>query len=329
VIIAAGLAAIGAGHAFAQDTKPIVMKLATATLNDAQHEWLKRFAVAIEKNTNGRLKGEVFPASQLGAIPRMIEGTQLGSIQIWVGPPEFLVGVDPRFELLSVPGLFKDDQHSLKTIADPDFSKAFLALGANKGLIGASLFWTGPYAFAMRTPMRALADIKGKKIRVLASPFQMEQMTRLGATGVPLTLADVLPALQQGTLDGALGALPVFSALQYQGSAKYMTETSHAYIFSMAVVSKRWFDGLPADLQSAVMTTAQQVRDEVIPWGLDFLVAQRKAWVEKGGEVIHLSDADRAELMAKMRPVGDDIVKSKPELKPLWDSLLAAAKRAE
>jgi TRAP-type C4-dicarboxylate transport system substrate-binding protein len=244
---ALGLAAIvtaaAVGGAAAQDNKTIVVKLATATLNDAQHEWLKRFAVAIEKNTNGRMKGEVYPASQLGAIPRMIEGTQLGSIQIWVGPPEFLVGVDQRFELLSVPGLFKDDQHSLKTVADADFAKAFLALGANKGLIGASLFWTGPYAFAMRAPMRTLADIKGKKIRVLASPFQMEQMTRLGATGVPLTLGDVLPALQQGTLDGALGALPVFSALQYQGSAKYMTETGHAYIFSTAMVSKKWFDG--------------------------------------------------------------------------------------
>ena len=328
LFLAAALVATLPGGAVAQD-RSMTIKLATATLNDAQHEWLKRFAAAIEKNSNGRLKGEVFPASQLGAIPRMIEGTQLGSIQIWVGPPEFLVGVDQRFELLSVPGLFRDDQHSLKTVADPDFNKAFLALGANKGLIGASLFWTGPYAFAMRAPMRTLADLKGKKIRVLASPFQMEQMTRLGATGVPLTLADVLPALQQGTLDGALGALPVFSALQYQGTAKYMTETSHAYIFSMAVVSRRWFDGLPADLQAAVMTSAQQVRAEVVPWALDFLVAQRKAWAEKGGEVIRLSDADHAELMAKMRPVGDDIVKSKPELKPLWDELIAAAQRAQ
>ena len=83
-----------AGGSAAQDTKAIVVKLATATLNDAQHEWMKRFAVAIEKNTNGRMKAEVYPASQLGAIPRMIEGTQLGSIQVWVGPPEFLVGVD-------------------------------------------------------------------------------------------------------------------------------------------------------------------------------------------------------------------------------------------
>jgi TRAP-type C4-dicarboxylate transport system substrate-binding protein len=327
--LAAGLIASGVGGAAAQDSKAMVIKLATATLNDAQHEWLKRFAAKIEKNTNGRMKAEVYPASQLGAIPRMIEGTQLGSIQIWVGPPEFLVGVDQRFELLSVPGLFKNDQHSIKTIADPDFAKAFMALGANKGLLGGSLFWTGPYAFDMRAPVRTLADLKGKKIRVLASPFQMEQMTRLGATGVPLSLGDVMPALQQGTLDGALSSLPVFSALQYQGAAKYMTETGHAYIFSVAMLSKKWFDGLPPDLQAAVRQTADEVRGEVIPWSLTFLEEQRKAWIGKGGEILHLSDAEHAELMAKMRPVGDDIVKSKPDLKPLWDLLLAAAEKAK
>jgi TRAP-type C4-dicarboxylate transport system substrate-binding protein len=325
--LAAALIATFAGGAAAQD-KSITIKLATATLNDAQHEWMKRFAVAIEKNTNGRIKAEVYPASQLGAIPRMIEGTQLGSIQIWVGPPEFLVGVDQRFELLSVPGLFQSDQHALKTIADPEFSKAFLAVGANKGLIGASLFFTGPAAFDMRAPFRSLADLKGKKVRVLASPFQMEQLTRLGGTGVPLTLGDVLPALQQGTLDGALGALPVFSALQYQGTAKYMTETGQAYIFSIAMLSKRWFDGLSPELQGIVMATSKQAAAEAIPWSLDFLVEQRKVWADKGGEVIALSAADRTEMMAKLASVGDDIVKAKPELKPLWDQMVATAKRS-
>jgi len=317
----------GAGGAAAQD-KSMTIKLATATLNDAQHEWMKRFAVAIEKNTNGRIRAEVYPASQLGTIPRMIEGTQLGSIQIWVGPPEFLVGVDQRFELLSAPGLFQNDRHALKTIADPEFSKAFLAVGANKGLIGASLFFTGPAAFDMRTPMRSLADLRGKKVRVLASPFQIEQLTRLGGTGVPLSLGDVLPALQQGTLDGALGALPVFSALQYQGTAKYMTETGQAYIFSMAMVSKRWFDGLPSDLQGIVTATSRQAGAEAIPWSLDFLVEQRKAWADKGGEVIALPAADKAEMMARLASVGDDIVRTKPELKPLWDQMVATAKRS-
>jgi TRAP-type C4-dicarboxylate transport system substrate-binding protein len=327
--LAAGLATASVGSAAAQENKTVVVKLATATLNDAQHEWLKRFAAKIEKSTNARMKGEVYPASQLGAIPRMIEGTQLGSIQIWVGPPEFLVGVDQRFELLSAPGIFKNDAHSLKTIADPDFAKAFLALGANKGLIGGGLFLSGPYAFDMRTPMRTLADLKGKKIRVLASPFQMEQLTRLGATGVPLTLSDVMPALQQGTLDGALSSLPVFTALQYQAAAKYMTETSHAYIFSEAVFSKRWFDALPADLQAAVRQTADETTAEVITWSLKFIEDQHKVWLDKGGEILHLSDAEQADLMAKMRPVGDDIVKTKPELKPLWDLLLAAAEKAK
>ncbi len=327
--LAAILAAAVAGGASAQDNKPMVVKLATATLNDAQHEWLKRFAAAIEKNTNGRMKGEVYPASQLGAIPRMIEGTQLGSIQIWVGPPEFLVGVDPRFEILSAPGLIDNDQDALKIVNDADFAKAFLTLGANKGLIGASLFLTGPDAIVMRTPVHALADLKGKKIRVLASPFQMEQIARLGGTGVPLTLADVLPALQQGTIDGALGSTPVFTALQYQGSAKYMVETGQGYIFSTAIMSKRWFDALPPDLQAAVRSTAAQATKEVIPWATQFIASQRKVWASKGGEIIYLSPADHAELMAKMRPIGDDIVKSKPDLKPLWDSLLAAVKRTQ
>src|ERR1700750_437634 len=95
------------GAAAAQNAAPgktFVMKLATATLNDGQHEWMKRFAAAIEQKSSGRIKAELYPASQLGAIPRMIEGTQLGSIQMFVSPPEFYVGVDQRFELMSAAG---------------------------------------------------------------------------------------------------------------------------------------------------------------------------------------------------------------------------------
>jgi TRAP-type C4-dicarboxylate transport system substrate-binding protein len=318
-----------AGIATGASAQTMVMKLSTATLNDAQHEWMKRFAAKIATNSGGRIKAEVYPASQLGAIPRQIESTQLGSIQLWVGPPEFLVGLDQRFEILSAPGLFQNDDQALKTLADPEFAKAFLALGANKGLVGASLFYTGPMAFVARTPIRTLADIRGKKIRVLASPFQTEQLARLGGTGVPLSLGDVLPALQQGTLDGAMSAVPIFAALQYFDSAKYVTETDHAQIFSTAWLSKRWFDGLPADLKTIVLETATQIGQEVVPWSVEFLTLQRKVWVDKGGELISLSPAEKAELMQKMAPIGPDIVKQKPELKPIWDALLAAVERSK
>jgi TRAP-type transport system periplasmic protein len=325
--LVAGLVAMTCpGRVAAQDAT-IVMKLASPTINDVQHEWMRRFAAAIEKKTNGRIKAEVYPAGQLGSIPRMIEGTQLGSIQIFTTPPEFFAGVDPRFELLAAPALFESEQHAVKTISDPEFSKAFLALGADKGLVGVSLYFAGPTGLVTRTPFRTLDDFKGKKIRVLASPFQTEQITRLGATGVPLSFGDVLPALQQGTIDGALSTLPVVSALHYQATAKYMNETGQSYIFVVAVVSKRWLDTLPADLQAAVLATGHETEANIGQWEIDFLARQRKTWVDNGGELIALTAADKAEMMAKLGSVGDDIVSTKPVLKPLWDQLVAAAKQ--
>jgi TRAP-type transport system periplasmic protein len=311
------------------DTKPqFVMKLATATLNDSNHEWMKRFAVAIATKSAGRIKAELYPASQLGSIPRMIEGVQLGSIQVYLGASEFLAGVDPRFELLGAAGLVASDAQAIKLLSDPEFAKAFLAIGEAKGVIGASLFISGPTAFVMRAPLHTLADLKDKKIRVLASPFQMEQIVRLGGTGVPMTLADVLPALQQGTIDGAVGYVGVFTALGYYDTAKYMNETGNAYIFDLVAMSKRWFDTLPADLQAMVLATAREAAAEVNPWQIDFMARERKVWVEKGGEIDVLSPTDKAEMMAKLGSVGDDIVKTKPQLQPMWDLLRAAAKRS-
>jgi TRAP-type transport system periplasmic protein len=333
--LAAGAAALPAVslEAWAQnnampDNPTFSMKLAAPTINDGNHEWMKQFASAIEKKSGGRIKAEIYPASQLGSVPRMIEGTQLGSIQIVLAPPEFFAGIDQRFQLLSAPGLFQSERHAVKTISDPEFAKAFHAVGANKGLIGVSLTIVGPAAFAMRAPFRALADLKGKKIRVLASPFQTEQIARLGATGLSLSIGDVLPALQQGTIDGAFGGLGVFTVSGYYDTAKYMNETGQAFVFVLAAMSKRWFDTLPADLQTMVLATAQETDTEVNPWIIDFNARQRKIWIEKGGELDVLSAADKAEMIAKTGSIGDDIVKAKPELKPLWDLLRAAVKRS-
>jgi TRAP-type C4-dicarboxylate transport system substrate-binding protein len=288
---------------------------------------MRRFAAAIERRSGGRVTAEIYPAGQLGSIPRMIESTQLGSIQIFMSPPEFFVGLDPRFELLSAGGLIESEQHAVRVAADPEFSKAFLAIGANRGLIGVGLFIAGPAAFATRMPFRTLADLKGRKIRILASPFQTEQMARLGATGVPMSLGDVLPALQQGTIDGSLAHPGIFTTFRYYDLTKYMNETAHAFTFSFVAMSKRWFDTLPADLQPIVLATAREVGTGVNPWQIDFLAEQRRVWFENGGVLDTLPPAERADMMVKVTGVADDIIKTKPELRPIWELLRAAAKR--
>ncbi len=141
---AAAIALTGlAAPANAQAPTPIVMKLSTATVNDTQHEWLKRFAAAVEKDSGGRIKGEIYPASQLGTIPRQIEGTQFNAIQVWCGPPEFLVGVDERYEALSAPGEFTSRDQYNKSIQDPAITNLILGLGPTKALSAAAFSRSG------------------------------------------------------------------------------------------------------------------------------------------------------------------------------------------
>jgi TRAP-type C4-dicarboxylate transport system substrate-binding protein len=300
--------------ASAEDSNAYVMKLSTATINDHQHEWLKRFAASVEKDSGGRIKAEIYPSSQLGSIPRQIEGVQFGSIQGWIGPPEFLVGIDQRYETLSAPGLFANQLQAVRTTSGPLVRDLMLGLGAGKGLIGAGLYSVGPSSIITRYPVRHLAEFKGLKIRVLASPFQSELIKRLESSPVAMTLGDVLPALQQGAIEGALGTMSIYTTMHYQDAAKYITETGQPWINIIALLSKKWFDGLPEDLQKVVRADAMAVSAQIVPFVNDFFAAQRKAWTDSGGELISLPTAEQEAMIARISSIGDDLSKDKPDL---------------
>jgi TRAP-type transport system periplasmic protein len=291
-----------------------VMKLSTASVNDAQHEFLKRFAAAVEKDSAGRIKGEIYPASQLGSIPRQIEGTQFGSIQGWLGPPEFLVGVDERYQALSAPGLFTSWEQDIRVINDAPVRDMLFNLGLNKGLVGLGIFMIGPSAIITRKPIHHLADYKGMKIRVLASPFQLEMINRMNASPVAMTLGDVLPALQQGAIDGALTPLNVFTTMHFQDAAKYVVETGQPHVNPMLVMNAKWVDALPPDLQKTVRDDSAEVSKEIVLFARDFWEAQRKVWVDSGGELTTLPADEQAAMIARISSIGNDLSKDKPAL---------------
>ena len=325
--IGAALAALWANTAMAADAKTYTMKLGSLTNHDEVNEWLNNFVAGIEKKSGGRLKGEIFPAGQLGSAPREIEGTQFGSIQAVLMPPDFFAGVDERFEVGSAPGTFQSMDQANKVVFDPQFRKAFLSLGANKGLIGLSLFVNAPVTVLTRKPVHRLADFKGLKIRILSSDFQIEQIKRLGATPVAMSLGDVMPALQQGTIDGALASVPAFTPLHFYDAAKYMTKTSQYYVLIVAEMSKKWFDTLPADLQKIIMTEADIAAHDIVPWEMQDMANQKKTWTSHGGELIALPPADEAELMKRMSTIADDVGQRRPAIREMSEDLKAAVKR--
>ncbi len=319
--------ALPLGSARAQD-KVYEMKISTPTIHDVPDTMGANFLAAVEKDSGGRIKGQVYPASQLGSIPRQIEGTQFGSIQCAIIPPEFFVGIDERYEVLAAPGLVSSLGQGQKVAADPAVLKLMLSLGAGKGLHGVGLFMAEPSDVISKTPIRHLADFKGKKLRTFASKFQSEAWSRLGATPIAMSLGDVLPALQQGTIDGAVAGMGPFTHMHFSDAAKYITMTNQPAIFLIAVVSKKWYESLPPDLQKIVDKDGAEQSIAID----GFAVEQRKkaeaAWTAAGGEEINLPPDEQAEMMKTLSTVGSDVSKSDPRLAAAYKIVTDAAARA-
>src|SRR3984885_8453971 len=329
-IVLSSMLTLGAAHA--QDKTPdktYTMKFTLPTLNDPSYFFTKNYAAAIEKDSGGRIKTEIYPNSQLGAIPRQIEGTQFGAIQCAVIPPEFFVGVDERFEVLAAPGLVTSAAQGHRVAADPAVQKFYLALGAEKGLHGVAVAYAEPSEVVAKSAIRHLADFKGKKIRIFASEFQSASFKRLGTTPVAMSPGDVMTALQQGSLDASVAGVELLSGLHFYDAAKYITMTNHAAIFYLVELSKKWFDALPPDLQQIVEKDAASTVTSFQARAIEIDNAAAKVWTDAGGELINLPADEQAELLKTLSSVGADISKEKPALAEAYKIVSEAAQRSQ
>jgi TRAP-type transport system periplasmic protein len=321
-------AALSLDVAHAQD-KQYVMKISAPTIHATPDTYGNDLAAAIEKDSGGRIKVEVYPASQLGSIPRQIEGTQFGAIQMAVIPPEFFVGIDERFEIMAAPGLIHDMAQGQRLAADPAVQKLILELGANKGLRGLGLFMAEQNEVIARTPIRHLADFKGKKLRIFASDFQSVALQRLGGTPVAMTLGDVLPAIQQGAIDGAYAGVQVFTGMHFFDAAKAVTLVDQPAIFLVAEASAKWLDSLPADLREIVVRDAAAQAVAINPQAVKIEQRAHKGWTEHGGEFIKLSADEQAKFVDILSSVGDDVSQKKPAVRAAYQIVKQAAQRLQ
>ena len=325
-VLCAALAALVASAPPAHaDPQQYVMKLGTGTYNDSQHEWLKRFAQYVQADSHGRIIAQVYPAAQLGSVPRMVEELQFGSLQGMTLPLDFMQGVDDRFQLLDAPGLFDTFDHANATLADRAVRGVFLNLARGKGIVGLQMFSEGPVSYVLRKPARTYGDLKGLKIRVLAGAMQRDLMTRLQATGVPLPLDQLGAAVQQGAVDGAQLDIGVGKATGLETSAKYVLYLRDVWPPGMAVFNTAWYDALPPDLRRVVDTDADRATRETRVWAQQYEESSKATWIHDGGQIVELNAAQRAEFLKLVSPVGADVARANPQLQQAWQIIVKAA----
>ena len=323
---AAALTALAPGAAQAQGN-PVVMKVTSATINDVIHHWMKTFKASVEARAPGRIKVELYPASQLGAIPRMVEGTVFGTIECFVTASSFLTNLDPRFEVFDVPGLIADTAHAQRVFSDPEFRRQAFGFGGTKGLESISAFMHSPQNVVSRKPIRAMADFSGQKIRVLSTPMQIEPLRKLGASPVPMPLSEVMPALQNGAIDGFIAAATVFSALKFYDAAKFQTELPQWPVIALAACNKSWLAKLPPDLRTIVLEEAAKAEGPTNEFGAKDIVSAREVWTKNGGQMLSLPAADLAAFAKQVNGTAADILRDQPAAKEAFDKYLALVEK--
>jgi TRAP-type C4-dicarboxylate transport system substrate-binding protein len=299
------------------------MKFATQTLNDVQHEYIKVYKAELEKATNGRIAVGVYPASQLGGAQRQTEGLRLGTIEAAIGPVELFVGADQRFQVPALAGLYKDRDHLRRVVDVPAFRKEIYDVAAARGMVGLGLLAYDMQSFVFKAPVAKIADFSGKRIRVLASEGEQSAIVALGGSAVPMSLPEVLPALQQGTIDGVNSVLGVFVAFRYYDAAPQLVDTALWPILTLGLVSKAWFDRLPPDLKKIVLETGSKVEPELAKWQIARIATDTAAWTDKGGKIVKLAPGDQQEAARRVSAAAQAVVGKSAPLKDLYDKLKA------
>lgn len=322
--LAAGVAGLlAATPAVAQN--PIVLKFGTQTQNDVQHEYMKAYKAKLEAATGGKVRVDLFPASQLGPFPQQIAGLRLGNIQALTGPFEFFVGVDPSFQTTSMGGLFRDNEHIRAVANKPEFRKIIQDIGDKKDVTVAAFVVYDMQYFGYKQPAASLADVKGRRIRVLASEAEQAAVQALGMASIPMALPEVLPALQQGTIDGVSSGLSIFTTLRYYDAAPHMLETKLWGILTGVLMSKSWLAEQPADIRKAILDTAQSLEAENHAWNQTNLKNAREVWTKNGGVFKTLPEAEQADAQKRVSEATVKVLAKYPPVKATYDAIKAIA----
>jgi TRAP-type transport system periplasmic protein len=303
------------------------MKIGLGTMNDIQHQWANWYKEALESGSKGRIAVNIFPRNQLGTIASQIEGLQLGTVESFVAPTDFFAGVDPRFGTFSIPVLFKDPAHAEKVLLDPALNKEILALGADKNIQLVSVFTYGFAHYFGKQPIRSLSDFKGKKMRINATAAERAKMRQFGATGLPMDLAEVVPGLQQGLIDGTMSATAVYVNLKFNDIAKVITEVHDTMIISAAAVSRAWLNRLPAELRQLVIEEGAKLQPRLMAHSRTLDDAMRKRWTEAGGQFVSLPAEDKARIGQLLGSIGEEVTKDNAQVNAFYKRMRTTAQK--
>lgn len=226
------------------------------------HVALLQFAEKVEERTEGNVKIEVYPLSQLGAERELTEALTLGTADMSISSTAPIANFYPEIGIVDMPFLFSSREHAYKVL-DGDVGQDLLKGMENVGLVG--LAW-GENGFrhitnSKRDIMKP-EDLEGLKLRTQENQIHLDAFEALGAKPTPMAWNEALTALQQGVVDGQENPLIVAEVYKlYEANQTHMTLTGHLYSPAVFLMSKFTWDKLPKEYQAIISEEAKKAGD--------------------------------------------------------------------
>jgi tripartite ATP-independent transporter DctP family solute receptor len=210
------------------------------------------FAERVKQMSNGELDVQVYPSRQLGDARENVENIRNGSLAFTQVSISNLSQVLPVMDVWSLPYIFKNEAHYWYVLNGPK-AMEFMDQLKPKGIKVISWIDSGTRNFFSQKPIKSPADMKGVKVRVMASPVMIETMKALGASGVPVAWGELYSALQTGVVDAAENNNPSLISMKFYEVSKYYCLDEHMMIPDVFIVSTKVLDRLTKSQQEAIL----------------------------------------------------------------------------
>ena len=272
---------------------------------------LKTFKRLVEEKTGGRVAVELFLNAELGTEREAVEMVKNGAIEMTStglsGVGLYVSGLD----VLELPYLYKDADSLVRitTALVPHMQKML----EDKGFHSIGFIYAGPRHTNSLKPLRTFADFKGMKLRVPESPLYVGMAKAMGASPTPIPMSDVYTSLQTGVVDAMEGDADTIYKQRYYEVAKHVTLTGHIYYAQYVVFNKKYYEGLPKDIQDTLMAVGAETSKLQAVENKRQVQISIDALKKEGVDIIDLPDSELQKFREAMATFSEAHAKSRGE----------------
>lgn len=231
----------------------MTLKLAHITATDHMwHQASEKFKEELESISGGKMKVEIFPASQLGSEADMVQQVEAGSVDMAMITAAYLTSRTPEMAGWFAPYLFETLEEA-NAAAASETGQEILRKVEGTGLKGLTYLFAGQRTMVTKDKkIESTNDLKGLKLRVTPSPVLQSFYKNAGAAPESLSLTEVYSALQTGVIDGMDMDLDATITNKYSEIAKYVAVTNHMVWPSTILTNEKKFSSLSQEAQNAI-----------------------------------------------------------------------------